>query len=120
MVDVNWPPNVPHRFLRAGAKLSPGDRTARSPTDSGLARQRAVYSFVPDQISGVIKMTEAEMATYLAWRDGVAGGVILRPHPVTGAMIRCRLIAGQQGAPSPDSATPKWIVPIAIEVLEEV
>ena len=115
MVEYTWPA-VPHRFLRAGFEHDPGDPVERSSTDSGRARQRAVFTATDGQHSGTIRMTRAEYLVFQTWRNDLKGAVFTRPHPVTGeAGCRCRFVAGKQGAARPDTQTPKWLVPVVLE-----
>lgn len=118
MADHVWPANVPHRLLRAGAALTPGETVSRSATDSGLARQRATQTAALDLYAGQIRMTLAEMAAFDDFVKTVRGDVFDRPHPLTGEIVSCRFVAGQQGGRSPDSQTPKWLVSVTLEVME--
>ena len=118
MVDYTWPADVPQRMLRSGFEYEPGDPVERTPTDSGLARQRRMQTAMPERFSGPIRMTRAQMLAFTDWRNAVGGAVITRNHPLTGdAGVSCRFVAGEQGPPRPDPATPKWLVPVVLEVL---
>lgn len=113
-----WPDGVPFRLLRQGSSLASPERAIRSSTDSGKARQRAVFTASPRAFAGNIRMTAAQMETFIAWRDGLGGGVFTWPrHPTLLSPVDARFVAGGQGPATPDSQTPKWIVPVAIEIL---
>lgn len=114
---VAWPSGVPSKILRAGASNAAPEVAIRSQTDSGLARQRAVFTAAPDVWSGAIRMTYAQYVTFKAWRAGLGGAVFDWPGHPGGSTVAARFIAGQQGAAAPDQATPKWLVPVMIEVL---
>lgn len=113
-----WPEGVPYRLRHDGASYAPPERAIRSPTDSGLQRQRAVFTAAPRAFSGNVRMTAVQLETFVAWRDGLGGGVFSWPgHPFSADPVDARFIAGQQGVITPDSRTAKWIVPMAIEIL---
>jgi hypothetical protein len=101
-----------------GSNYQPPELVQRSPTDSGLARQRQVFTATQKIFSGNIRMKQANLVTFDAWRDGLGGGTFNWPaHPFTLALVEARFVAGQQGVPAPDSATSNWLVPVAIEIV---
>ena len=113
---ATWPSGVPYNILRNGAAYGEGETVARSNTDSGRARQRAIYTAALDTVSGSIRMTWAEYLTFKAWRRGLGGAVFDWPGMI-GGTVEARFVGGQQGGPTPDSQTPKWLVPVTIELM---
>lgn len=114
-----WPVGVPFKILRQGASFRAPDLTIRSQTDSGLGRQRRVFTAAQKGFAGPIRMTQAQLVAFDAWRDDLAGGTFTWPeHPFTLAPVEARFVTGEQGNPSPDPATPKWLVPVSIEVMD--
>ena len=117
-MPATWPSGVPYRLLRQGAAFTPPERVIRSQTDSGLARQRAAFTAGLDKFNGTIRMSEAELADFIPWRDGLGGGTFTwAGHPTAGGSVEARFVGGEQGAAQPDSQTPKWLVPVSIEVI---
>jgi hypothetical protein len=113
-----WPTDIPFKLLGSGAAVAPGESVIRSPTDSGLQRQRAATSVALDTFNGSIRMTWSEFVIFDAWRKGLAGGAFDWPGHPSGVTKESRFVAGAQGAAARDSATVKWLVPVSIEVLE--
>lgn len=117
---ATWPAGVPYRILAAGASEAAGETAIRSSTDSGLQRQRKVFTAAFDVISGSIRMSRAEWVIFRDWRKALGGAVFDWPghpdHP--GETVQCRFVAGSQGVATRDSQTPKWLVPVSIEIME--
>jgi hypothetical protein len=117
-MPASWPAGVPHRLLRGGATYRAPDLVQRSQTDSGKARQRQVFTAADKVFAGNIRMTQAQLVTFIAWRDALGGGTFNWPYqPLTGALVEARFVAGEQAQPASDPVTPKWLVPVTIEVL---
>lgn len=116
-MPATYPAGVPYRIIKSSASLTPGETAGRSPTDSGLARQRAMFTAAVDINSGNIRMTWAQYVTFDAFRKSLGGSTFnWLGHPNGGTVV-ARFVAGAQGAPQPDPATSKWLVPVQIEVL---
>ena len=115
---VDWPAGVPYRILREGVGYDPGETVARSPTASGLARHRSEFTAAPDGFSGNIRMSEAEMVSFFAWRRNTLKGGTFNwlGHPWA-ATVEARFVAGSQRPPTLDPKAPKWLVPVVIEIL---
>ncbi len=116
-MPATWPVGVPFKLLRAGASTGEGELAARSNTDSGLVRQRAVFTAALDTYAGSIRMTLAHYETFKAWRKGLRGGTFTWAGHPSGGSVTARFVAGEQGRPTPDSQTSKWLVPVSIEVV---
>ena len=116
-MPATWPSGVPYKLLRAGASAPEGELVGRSPTDSGLARQRKMFTAAPNGFSGQIPMTWAQYLTFRAWRQGLGGATFNWLGSPGGETLECRFIAGAQGAPTPHQAAAKWLVPVAFEVI---
>lgn len=114
-MPASWPA-VPYKILRSGAGIAEGDRAIRSPTDSGLARQRAASTAALDIVTGSIRMTWDEYVTFAAFRKGLGGATVTWPGHPSGS-VTARFVAGAGSQPTPDSATSKWLVPVSLEVL---
>ena len=116
-MPATWPVGVPFKLLRAGASTGEGELAGRSNTDSGLVRQRAMFTAAPDSYAGNIRMTYANYVTFKAWRKLLRGGTFTWEGHPSGGTFTARFIAGEQGRPGPDPQTSKWLVPVVIEVL---
>lgn len=116
-MPATWPVGVPFKILRAGASTGEGELAIRSNTDSGLTRQRAAFTAAPDTYAGNIRMTWAQYETFKAWRKGLRGATITWAGHPGGGSVTARFIAGEQGRPTPDTQTAKWLVPVSLEVL---
>jgi hypothetical protein len=114
---ATWPTGVPFLIQRNGAAMKPGTRAARSDTDSGLARQKNVFSAAPRGIKGPIRMTWEEYEEFEDWRQALGGGAFNWPGHPSGSTVLARFVAGDEGEPQPDPATPKYLVPVSIEYL---
>lgn len=114
---ATWPSGVPFLIRWDGASLIEGETAARSDTDSGFARQKNVFSAAPDGIAGNIRMSWEEYDTFRAWRKGLGGGAFDWPGHPSGSTVEARFVAGEQGEPTTDPATPKLLVPVRIEYL---
>lgn len=115
-MPATWPA-VPYKILRAGASAPEGVTAIRSNTDSGLVRQRAAATAALDIIAGPIRMTWAEYVTFKAFRKGLGGGTVTWLGHPSGGSVTARFVAGEQGDPTPDPQTAKWLVPVRLEIL---
>lgn len=104
-------------MLRSGGSVAEGETAIRSPTDSGLARQRAAFTAAPDVWTGNIRMTWAQYVTFSAFRKGLGGATFTWPADMLHGAVTARFVAGAGSQPTPDAATSKWLVPVSIEVL---
>ena len=116
-MPATWPSGVPTRVLFNGASLPEGETAIRSPTDSGLARQRAQFRGAFDRVTGSISMTRTQYETFGAWRKGLGGGTFNWTGYKAGFTAVCRFVAGEQAPPTGNAQTGKWLVPVAIEVM---
>lgn len=116
-MPASWPGGVPYRILRSGGSIAAGETAIRSPTDSGLARQRAASTAALDIVSGPIRMTWAQYVTFEAFRKGLGGATVTWPGHPSGSSVTARFVAGAGSQPAPDPQTGKWLVPVSIEVL---
>lgn len=114
---ATWPAGVPFLLQRNGAAIRPGSRAARSDTDSGLARQKNVFSAAPRGIAGAIRMTWEQYDDFETWRQALGGGAFDWPGHPSGSTVLARFVAGDEGEPSPDPATHTLLVPVSIEYL---
>lgn len=113
-----WPAGVPYVLLWDDAVRINPEKGMRSPTDSGLQRQRQVFTATQKGFAGTIKMTQAQLQDFEAWYDDLAGGTFTHPkHPFTGAPAEARFIVGRVGEAKPDSRSVKWLQPVAFEFL---
>lgn len=116
-MPATWPSGVPYKLLRAGASAPEGELVGRSPTDSGLARQRKTFTAAPDGFAGQIPMTWAQYVTFRVFRKALGGATVNWPGGPENTTLEVRFIAGAQGAPTPHQAAAKWLVPVAFEVI---
>lgn len=116
-MPATWPAGVPSRILRSSGNIAEGETAIRSPTDSGLARQRAAFTAAPDVWSGNIRMTWAQYVTFAAFRKGLGGATFTWPADTLHGAVTARFLAGGGSTPMPDPETAKWLVPVRIEVL---
>jgi hypothetical protein len=116
-MPATWPDGVPYRVLFNGASVTDGEPAMRSPTDSGLTRQRAQFSGVLDKVQGPIRMTRAQRETFAAWRKGLGGGTFNWLGYQAGYIAVARFVAGEQGPGGADAQTGKWLVPVSIEIM---
>ncbi|MEP7211140.1 MAG: hypothetical protein ABI740_09915 [Alphaproteobacteria bacterium] len=115
---VAWPDGVPYVLKRDGASFAQGETVDRSNTDSGLARQRAMFTAAPDVFAGVLKMSKAQLEDFIAFRRSLQGAVFTWPsHPLTLDPVDARFIAKAQGPITMDGSTARFVVPVQIEVL---
>lgn len=115
-MPATWPA-VPYRVLRSSGAITEAELVGRSQTDSGLARQRAMFTAAPDKVTGTIRMTYAQYETFAAWRKGLKGSTAnWLGHP-SGGTKEVRFVAGEQGTPTPDGQTSKWLVPVSMEII---
>ncbi len=113
-----WPTGIPSKLREQGAVFAEGETAIRSGTDSGLARQRKVFTAALDQFGGVLAMTWAQYLTFKAFRQGLGGTTFLWPGHPSGATVEARFVAGVESSVSKDpSARAKWLVPVRIEIM---
>lgn len=115
-MPATWPSGVPYKLLRSGASTKEGETAIRSNTDSGFVRQRAAMTAALDSYAGTIRMTLANYETFKAWRKGLGGGTVTWPGHPSGS-VTARFVAGEQGDPTPDPQTAKWLVPVRLEIM---
>lgn len=113
-----WPAGVPFKLRRSGAGVTPGETVGRSSTDSGLPRQRAMYTAAIDEYAGTLRMTWAQWVTFDTFRKSVGGGTVTWPGHPGGGSVTVRFVAGKQGTANPDDqAAGKFLVGVVMEVL---
>lgn len=114
---ADWPDDIPttDNTLRASFRFIPPERVIQSQTDSGKARSRKVFTASPYKYAGVIRMLQADMLTFVNWRDGIGGAAFNWTNPMIGGAILARFVPGEQGDPTWDPQVQRWAVPYMIE-----
>lgn len=117
-MPASWPSGVPYLMQREGLSRIAPDAVLRSPTDSGLARQRTQFSATLKGWRGVIRMTWGQYEDFEEFMDDLAGGTFTWPEaPFTGAACEARFIGGERGVPTPTPGQHRFDVPVAIEIV---
>lgn len=116
-MPATWPIGVPDKIIESSGSFAEGETAIRSPTDSGLARQRAAFTAALDQIGGNIRMTLVDYETFRDWRKALGGSTFTwAGHP--SGPVEARFVAGAGSTITKDpKAAGKWLVPVKIEVM---
>lgn len=114
-----WPPTVPHRISVTGAEYRSASNAARTTFDVGPDKARPRSTATRYEISGTIRMTNAEFAAFRTFfeqdiKQGTQIFDMVDPIAPDGGMyVRAQIMDGFSAA---SVSGGKWIVSLRLKV----
>lgn len=124
---INWPNELPQLYQKGAFSLIPQGNILRTDMDSGLAKVRRLFTAVPNDYSGIMIFTGAQLITFQAFFDTtIASGVLTFnfPNPfnfgATTVEVRFNITTKTQPYTlTPDGETLEWQVDLNLESIPQ-